>query len=154
MGSFHHVYWTVLLHSDEMEEVCVNKINRFVFFCLSRLTTGVGTARASSPVRWPRDAASPVTEAGTGPAVTSSAPKASLAKTAKKCVPPAKTVTTAIPSMASALTVTLAGLGTGKETHTQSNFRHCVKAACHIYILLFSQTFWSRRALSFSGVKT
>lgn len=53
-----------------------------------------------------------------GHGVTSSAPKVFLAKTVKKCVPPAKTVTTATPFMANALTVTLAGLGTGKKTHT------------------------------------
>lgn len=53
-----------------------------------------------------------------GHGVTSSAPKVSLAKTAKKCVPPAKTVTTVTPFTASVRTVTLAGLGTGKKTHT------------------------------------
>lgn len=55
-----------------------------------------------------------------GHAATSSAPKASLAKTARKYVLPVKTVTTVTPSMASALTATLAGLGTGRWPFTQA----------------------------------
>lgn len=75
------------------------------------------TARASSLVRSQRVVASLVTEAGTGHSATSSVLKVSLVKTARKYVPPAKTVTTVTPFMASALTVTLAGLGTGRKTH-------------------------------------
>lgn len=61
-----------------------------------------------------------MTEAGTGHAVTSCAPKATLVKTARKCVPPVKTVTTVTPSMASALTATQAGLGTGMWSFAQA----------------------------------
>lgn len=57
-------------------------------------------------------------EAGTGRGVTSTAPKVSLVKTAKRCVPFAKTDTTVTPFMASALTATLAGLETGEKGHT------------------------------------
>lgn len=54
-----------------------------------------------------------MTAAGTGHAVTSSALKVSLVKTARKCVLRVKTATTVTPSTESALTVTPAGLGTG-----------------------------------------
>lgn len=57
-------------------------------------------------------------EAGTGRGVTSTAPKVSLVKTAKRRVPFAKTDTTVTPFMASALTATLAGLETGEKGHT------------------------------------
>lgn len=57
-------------------------------------------------------------EAGTGRGVTSTAPKVSLVKTARRCVPFAKTDTTVTPFMASALTATLAGLETGEKGHT------------------------------------
>lgn len=60
-------------------------------------------------------------EAGTGRGVTSIAPKVSLVKTAKRCVPFAKTDTTVTPFMASALTATLAGLETGEKGHTASS---------------------------------
>lgn len=92
------------VYSNEMENFFVTN-------------TGVDTARASSLVRSQKVVASPVTEAGTGHSATSSALKAPLVKTARKYVPPAKTVTTVTPFMASALTVTLAGLGTGRKTH-------------------------------------
>lgn len=70
-----------------------------------------------------------------GHGAISSALRASLVKTARKSVPPVKTVTTATPFTGSALTVTLAGLGIGKKTHTAQHM--CVKETC---ILLFSQT--------------
>lgn len=57
-------------------------------------------------------------EAGTGRGVTSTAPKVSLVKTARRCVLFAKTDTTVTPFMASALTATLAGLETGEKGHT------------------------------------
>lgn len=105
---------------------------------------GVDTARASSPVRWRRDVASPVTEGGMGHGVTSSVPKGSLGKTAKRCVPPVKMVITVTPFMASALTVTLAGLGTGKRIHASKKTFRC----CCLVRALFSC-----RALSFQSLK-
>lgn len=56
-----------------------------------------------------------MTAAGMEPGVISSAPKVFSEKTARKFVPRVKTDITATPSMASALTATPAGLGTGKK---------------------------------------
>lgn len=72
--------------------------------------------------------------------VISSAPRASLVKTARKCVLPVKTVTTATPFMANAHIVTLAGLGTGKKKYTMQP-RNVKRNNRFVSIMLFSQPF-------------
>lgn len=98
--------------------VAVTHILCFFFNIYLNLKTGVGIAKVSSHVRSQKDAASLVTEAGMGHAVISSVLKDSLVKTAKRSVPLVKMVTTATLYMASAPTVTPAGLGTGKNEYT------------------------------------
>lgn len=81
-----------------------------------------------------------VREDGMGLGVISTAPRAFLVKTARKCVLHVKMVTTVSPSMASVRTVTLAGLGTGKKknAHTRAHTQMCKEKSMLFCCLVFS----------------